>query len=74
MKKLFTKVKNYFKSKTTRSAWLIGAWMIESAILINSVYLLIGLGSTFMACGLLAIHMYGSYALFSLLFENHKLA
>jgi hypothetical protein len=74
MKKLFTKVKNYFKNKKTKILWIAGFWTVESVLLINSISILLATGSIFTAIGLLAMQAYGTYALFSILVENYKTA
>jgi hypothetical protein len=74
MKKLFTKVKNYFKNKKTKILWIAGFWTIESVLLINSISILLATGSIATAIGLLAMQAYGTYALFSILIENYKTA
>jgi hypothetical protein len=74
MKKLFTKVKNYFKNKKTKILWIASFWTIESVLLINSISILLAAGSIATALGLLAMQAYGTYALFSILVENYKTA
>jgi hypothetical protein len=74
MKKLLTKVKNYFKNKKTKILWIAGFWTVESVLLINSISILLATGSIATAIGLLAMQAYGTYALFSILVENYKTA
>lgn len=70
MRKLFNKVKNFFTRKETRSFWLISAWAVESVVLLQSFGLLVAAGSIATASLLVAVQLYSTYALFSLIVEN----
>lgn len=70
MRKLFAKVKNFFTRKETRSFWLISAWAVESVVLFQSFGLLVATGAIATASLLVAIQLYSTYALFSLIIEN----
>lgn len=70
MRKLFNKVKNFFTRKETRSFWLISAWAVESIVLFQSFGILLATGAIATASLLVAVQLYSTYALFSLILEN----
>jgi len=72
MKNIFNKTRNYFKRKKTKILWIAAFWTAETVLLLNSISLMFATGAVATACGLIALQAYGTYALFSILWENYK--
>lgn len=57
----------FIKRKETRVAWLTAEWAVSTLAFASTIYALLLLGAPLSALVFLAVYIYGSYALFSII-------